>query len=215
WVACHKLVETPLSEFQDKDDKNPAKRSRFLEEFAPTLFGVGSKMNKGWLYAWVRNPKQHFKESNMPNVRLSEQEATDVVEYLMTLKKPDWEKQPAPGADPKIVDDLIFEFLRKSMSDVDAEQLVSGKISSKYYKELGTPDGKIQWLGRKMVKNFGCYSCHQLRTDVEIDPSKKEGEDGYRTVLFDWQAEEGIGVELTGSQPWGSKHHDKLDYGFT
>src|SRR5207249_4841023 len=81
--------------------------------------------------------------------------------------------------------------------------------------ELATPDGKVKWLGRKMVKNFGCYSCHQLKTDVEIDPSKKEGEDGYRTVLFDWQAEEGIGVELTGSQPWGSKHADKLDFGFT
>src|SRR4030095_7252363 len=55
-----------------------------------------------------------------------------------------------------------------------------------------------------MVKNFGCYSCHLLKTE-------KDGQE----VVFDWQAEEGIGVELSGSQPWGSKHHDKLDYGFT
>jgi cbb3-type cytochrome oxidase cytochrome c subunit len=202
-IACHKLVETPLSEFQDQGEKH-AKRSRFLEEFAPTLLGVGSKLNKTWLYAWVRNPKAHFKDSNMPNVRLSEQEATDVVEYLMTLKKPDWEKLPGPEVNPAIVDDLIREFLRKSMSDYDVEQLVSGKTTSKYYKELASPDGKVKWLGRKMVKNFGCYSCHQLNTEM----------DG-QEVVFDWQAEEGIGVELTGSQPWGSKHHDKLDFGFT
>src|SRR5204863_3429137 len=124
------------------------KRSRFLEEFAPTLFGVGSKMNKTWLYAWVRNPKAHFKDSNMPNVRLSEQEATDVVEYLMTLKKPDWEKVPAPEVNPAIVDDLVRELLSKSMSTVDVEQLVTNKFPSKatqeaaakYYKDLGTPD---------------------------------------------------------------------------
>ncbi|HVE40551.1 MAG TPA: multiheme c-type cytochrome [Planctomycetota bacterium] len=202
-IACHKLVETPLSEFQDKPG-HEAKRSRFLEEFAPTLFGVGSKMNKAWLYGWVRNPKAHFKDSSMPNLRLSEQEATDVVEYLMTLKKPDWEKLPGPEVNPAIVDDLIREFLRKSMSDFDVEQIVTGKTTSKYFKDLATPDGKVKWLGRKMVKNFGCYSCHQLKTEME-------GQE----VIFDWQAEEGIGVELTGSQPWGSKHHDKLDYGFT
>jgi hypothetical protein len=127
----------------------------------------------------------------------------------MSLKKPDWwEKLPAPDTDPKIVDDLISEFLRKSMSDYDVEQLLSGKKkvdkADKANKDLETPEGKVKWLGRKMVKNFGCYSCHLLET--EMDGSE---------VVFDWQAEEGIGVELSGSQPWGSKHHDKLDYGFT
>jgi cytochrome c551/c552 len=66
---------------------------------------------------------------------------------------------------------------------------------------MASADGKMKWLGRKMVKNFGCYSCHQLKDDPDT---------GMR-----WQDEEGIGVELTGSQPWGSKHHDKLDFGFT
>ncbi len=199
-TACHKLEETPLSAFQDQGDK-PSKRSRYLEEFAPTLFGVGSKMNKAWLYAWVKNPKLHFRESSMPNLRLSEQEATDVVEFLMTLKKPEWEKLAAPQANPKIVDDLILELLKKVMSDHDAEQAVAGKDPRPEYKEMATPDGKVRWLGRKMVKNFGCYSCHKLKDDPDTG--------------MKWQDEEGIGVELTGSQPWGSKHHDKLDFGFT
>src|SRR6185436_6229315 len=34
-TSCHKLDETPLSEFQDKDEEHRSKRSRFLEEFAP------------------------------------------------------------------------------------------------------------------------------------------------------------------------------------
>src|SRR6185436_5591527 len=169
---------------------------------APTLFGVGSKMNKAWLFAWVRNPKKHFAESNMPNLRLSEQEATDVVEYLMTLKKPDWEKVAAPQANPAIVEDLIYEILKKVMSDYDAGEALAGRNPRAAYKDLATADGKVKWLGRKMVKNFGCYSCHLLKDDTGADPAMK------------WKDEEGIGVELTGSQPWGSKHHDKLDFGF-
>jgi len=199
-TACHKLVETPLSVFQDQSPEKPATRSRYLEDFAPTLFGVGSKMNKAWLFAWVRNPKKHFKDSSMPNLRLSEQEATDVVEYLMTLKKPEWEKLAAPQANGKIVDDLIVEILKKVMSDYDAAQTLAGKNPLPEYKEMASADGKVKWLGRKMVKNFGCYSCHQLKDDPDSG--------------MKWQDEEGIGVELSGSQPWGSKHHDKLDFGF-
>jgi cbb3-type cytochrome oxidase cytochrome c subunit len=213
-IACHKLEETPLSAFEDAPGK-PAKRSRYLEEFAPTLAAVGSKMNKAWLYAWVRNPKKHFAESNMPNLRLSEQDAVDVVEYLMTRKKPDWEKLGAPAVNPAIVDDMIREQLSKSMSVYDVERAVAGKHDLKSLKELETPEGKVRWLGRKMVKNYGCYSCHQLKREVETDPTKKPGDKDYEIELANWQAEEGIGVELTGSQPWGSKHHDKLDYGFT
>ncbi|HZE96561.1 MAG TPA: multiheme c-type cytochrome [Planctomycetota bacterium] len=197
-VGCHKLQETPLAEFQDQKGK-PAARSRFLEEFAPTLSAVGSKMNKTWLYRWVRNPRQHFSESMMPNLRLSEQDGVDVVEYLMTLKNPDWEKIPAPESNPAIVDDLIREQLSKAMSTYDVEIAVKGDNPSKLYADLKSREGRVKWLGRKMVKNYGCYSCHQLKTDADMD----------------WQAEEGIGVELSGSQPWGSKHHDKLDFGFT
>ncbi|HEV3026338.1 MAG TPA: hypothetical protein VG457_02140, partial [Planctomycetota bacterium] len=139
----------------------------------------------------------------------------DAVEYLMTLKKPDWEKAPPPESNEKIVDDLIREQLSKAMSSYDVEITVKGESQNKMYAELKTREGRVKWLGRKMVKNYGCYSCHQLKRDVEIDPTKKEGDKDRENVLFDWQAEEGIGVELSGSQPWGSKHADKLDFGFT
>ncbi len=196
-TACHKVDETPLEVYTAKDSK----RSRFLEDFAPALAGVGSKMNRPWLYHWVRDPKKHFKDSAMPNLRLSEQEAADVVEYLMTLRKPDWEKHPAPQADPRVVDDLLREILKKGLSDADAELAVKGQSARRGLDELKSAEGKIQYLGRFMVKNYGCYSCHQLRDD------EKTG--------MKWTREEGIGVALTGSQPFGSKHHDRLDFGFT
>ena len=70
-------------------------RRLFLEEFAPTLNGVGSKIkDKTWLYHWVRNPKAHFKYSNMPNLRLSEQDGVvSTCDYRLDLP-PDLEVKP-------------------------------------------------------------------------------------------------------------------------
>jgi mono/diheme cytochrome c family protein/cbb3-type cytochrome oxidase cytochrome c subunit len=192
-MACHKTVDVPESDFSKW-----AGRSRYLDEFGPSLAAVGSKLkSKGWLYAWVRNPKAHFPDSSMPSLRLSEQEAMDVVEYLMSLKNPAFEKDAGPEKiDPKVVEDLIYELLRKRMPDVDALRELQGKGDIAGLDQL---DVRLRWLGQKMVKNYGCYSCHELKKDGELD----------------WQNEEGIGVELTGAQPWGIKHWDRLDFGNT
>ncbi|HLF92566.1 MAG TPA: c-type cytochrome, partial [Planctomycetota bacterium] len=226
-VACHKVDDIAVEEYRKRGE------SRFLKEFAPTLAGIGSKVNRAWLYAWVRDPKKHFQDSSMPNLRLTEQEAVDVVEYLMSLKKPEWEAKAAPKANMEVVKDLVREQLKKVISDRDAELAVEGKHpfqlekrdkkgdhSHKTYDEFVTYDareekpgevvkpedrvkpsdeGQRLWLGRKMVKNYGCYSCHLLKKDGPME----------------WQNEEGIGVELTGAQPFGSKHHDRLDFGLT
>jgi cytochrome c551/c552 len=197
-IACHKAKEVPAAEFSKWED-----RSRYLEEFGPNLSSIGSKLGtpagKTWLWHWLRNPKKHFPESQMASLRLGEQEAADVVEYLVTLRKPAWEALPAPKADPKVVDALISELLKKSLSDAAARIAVEGKHH--LYGELKDEAGKRRWLGRRMVANFGCYSCHALKSDPE---------NGY-----EWGKLEGIGVELTGAQPFGVKHWDRLDFGFT
>jgi len=204
-VACHKVEETSLEAYK-KDNK-----SRYLEEFAPTLAGLGTKFSRpegrAWLYHWVRNPKKHFPDSSMPNLRLSEQEAADVVEYLLGLTKSEWAQVAAPRANEKVLDGLILELLRKVMSDYEAERTLAGKNDAKAYADLKGGD-KLRWLGRKMVANYGCYSCHDLHNETEKD------KDGKLVLLEDWKDREGIGVELTGAQPFGSKHYDKLDFGF-
>jgi mono/diheme cytochrome c family protein len=62
-------------------------------DIAPDLSRIGSKVNRDWLYAWIRNPKQYHPESTMPDLRLTDAEALDVTAYLMTLKE---ENPPAP-----------------------------------------------------------------------------------------------------------------------
>jgi mono/diheme cytochrome c family protein len=55
-------------------------------DIAPELTRVGSKVNPDWLYDWVRNPRHFNPATKMPNLRLTDSEAKDIVAYLMTLK---------------------------------------------------------------------------------------------------------------------------------
>ncbi len=64
-------------------------------DIAPELSKVGSKVNPDWLYDWVRNPRHYDPQTRMPNLRLTDQEAKNVVAYLMTLKDTTVERTPS------------------------------------------------------------------------------------------------------------------------
>ncbi|MGE5849943.1 MAG: c-type cytochrome [Candidatus Methylomirabilota bacterium] len=53
--------------------------------FGPELSRVASKANAEWLYRWLKDPKRYRPKTNMPNLRLTDQEARDIASYLMTL----------------------------------------------------------------------------------------------------------------------------------
>ncbi len=56
-------------------------------DIAPELAKIGSKVNRDWLYAWIRNPKQYHPGTTMPRLRLSNSEAADITTYLMNKKE--------------------------------------------------------------------------------------------------------------------------------
>ena len=55
------------------DDKRGIKGipSASFRYHGPHLDGTGSKLNAGWLYAWIRNPKAYWHDTKMPNLRLT------------------------------------------------------------------------------------------------------------------------------------------------
>jgi mono/diheme cytochrome c family protein len=53
-------------------------------DIAPELNKIGSKVSRDWLYAWIRDPKQYNPNTVMPNLRLTDSEARDIVAYLMS-----------------------------------------------------------------------------------------------------------------------------------
>lgn len=56
-------------------------------DLAPDLSKIGSKVSRDWLYAWIRNPKQYYPGTTMPNLRLTNSEALDIVAFLMAQRE--------------------------------------------------------------------------------------------------------------------------------
>ncbi|KAF0244064.1 MAG: putative cytochrome-related [Planctomycetota bacterium] len=173
-IACHVV------------DKYGEKGTEY-RSFGPNLAGVGSKLNPGWTFAWLKDPSKYFHATNMPNLRLSDKEAADATAYLMTLKHPDkFEERKTPELDDtlmKVLDGTIIDFKKGQMSMAQAADQ-TGKLSQK---------DKLLWLGEKAVNQMGCFGCHDIKT---FEKTKK------------------IGAELTGSNSTGTKDITKFDFGF-
>ncbi len=73
-AGCH----TVPVEGAKVDHKNRASHY----DYGPDLSNVGAKTTKVWLYNWVKDPKRFSPETRMPSLRLTNQEAADIAEFL-------------------------------------------------------------------------------------------------------------------------------------
>ncbi|MBI3193459.1 MAG: c-type cytochrome, partial [Ignavibacteriae bacterium] len=54
--------------------------------WVPSLDGIGSKVNRTWLFNWLKNPKTYFSTTKMPNFQLSNDEIILLTDFLMAQK---------------------------------------------------------------------------------------------------------------------------------
>ena len=93
-IACHDIeIETAdlkydeglLGESVDKASQRPTGwKERMSRRQAPNLAGIASKVTPEWLFAWLKSPRDYWHDTSMPDLRLTDQEALDIVAYLMT-----------------------------------------------------------------------------------------------------------------------------------
>jgi cytochrome c2 len=117
----------------------------------PNLDGTGSKVNPGWLYTWVKNPKGYWHDTRMPNLRLSDKEAADLTAYLMSLRNDAFLGRPRPGIDPGIRDAIV------------REHLIAANVPVKQAdQQLAAMDDRQRTLfvGEKTIARYGCFGCH-------------------------------------------------------
>ena len=163
-----------------------------FEDFGPNLAGVGSKLTEPWLYQWVKNPREYFPETKMPDLRLSEQESADIAAYLATLKLEDVptsdggtqaEVFASVRRDPRdagLIEELAVAQLHKTMRLDEAQERAAGMSETE----------KLAFIGSREIARQGCFGCHMIPGYEEAQP---------------------IGTDLTDQ---GRKLTTRLDFGF-
>lgn len=75
------------------------------ESFGPNLSRIGNKVNADWLVTWISHPHTYNAESRMPDLRLSEEQASDLASYLIQFGK----KEVIPGLEAKLQDPALIK----------------------------------------------------------------------------------------------------------
>jgi cytochrome c553 len=152
-------------------------------DFGPDLSTVGSKTTEAWLYDWVKNPAHYWPGTRMPDLRLTDAQAADVAAYLATLRDEAWEKKAPPPLVEAAVRDLAVEAVRAKAQKDEDPVRVV---------EAMTARDRLMAVGRRAVEKYACFACHEVK--------------GFEKA-------ERIGTELGGSEGWGHKDVDRLDFG--
>ncbi len=188
-LACHNMA--PYGEDPDLP-RDFALVSSGENEHGPNLRGVATKLDADWLYHWIKNPSAYWPETRMPDLRLSDQEAADIVAYM--IEDPDgyftdvpegWSVEPS-SVDPAALKEMARWFFAREGRTI-VENRLAGRDPSRPWDDVEHLQVEV---GEALVQHYGCYSCHEIQ--------------GMETMMP-------IGAELTN---WASKTVDKLDFGF-
>lgn len=148
---------------------DPRDRTSPRRTFGQPLQAVGHKTSSAWLHDWVRNPARFSPSTRMPNLRLTDAEAADVVAYLASL---DAAGPNALGESPPLATDAALRELARQRR----EGLPPPLAGSANFDGL-SGRGLQAELGRLVIARRGCFNCHQVRgfedaarTAVELRP---------------------------------------------
>ena len=170
-LSCHQMDDVP------NDDS--VTRADLRNQHGPNLTGLGSKTSKEWIYNWIKDPSQYHETSRMPNFRLSDEEAAHITAYLHANQKEAFSKNAVPPVNVTAVTTITEGFLKKTMTTKAAKEKAAAM----------TLDEKLLFTGEKLIRHYGCFSCHNIAGFLNENP---------------------IGTELSEE---GSKPVNKFDFG--
>ena len=144
-MGCHQIEPTPNPDYESSIQA-------LRVEQGPNLIGLGSKTNKQWLFNWLKNPYSYHPDTKMPNLRLSDKEATDIAAYLIKDKNITFDRTEIPKPNNDILNKISSDFL----SQIYTSNQVEKKLSNMTIQE------KQIYSGEKLIGHYGCYSCHNI-----------------------------------------------------
>ena len=133
-------------------DENGYDQASIYRRRGPALVGTGTKLDPGFVYEWVRNPRHYWEETYMPDLRLTDGEAADITAWLMGLESAEFASMAVPQADAGELDELTREFLRTSLPDAMAAERLAGMSEQE----------KLLFSGEWLIRRHGCFGCHEI-----------------------------------------------------
>ncbi|HYD50308.1 MAG TPA: c-type cytochrome [Terriglobales bacterium] len=77
-----------------EEGQSPARLGQ-NKDIAPNLSNIAEKTHGQWIYHWIKNPRMFSPDARMPSLRLSDEEATAITSFLLTLGAPKPDEQVA------------------------------------------------------------------------------------------------------------------------
>ncbi len=190
--------------------------------FGPNLSRLRAKLvstddkdsGKGrrWLIQWILNPNIHHPRTRMPITQLSQQNAVDIANWLLSQPADGWTGQD-PSASVSVSDlkklarvylfkapGMTEEDMTAFLGDLKDDKLPPGiptgrlEVLARDAEEQRLAKGKVtedalKWyVGKKAITRMGCYACHDTPGFEQAKP---------------------IGVALND---WGKKDPERLAF---
>ncbi|WP_133112021.1 c-type cytochrome [Candidatus Scalindua japonica] len=124
----------------------------------PDLGAVANKVNRDWLYQWIKEPRGYFHETQMSRYRLDEGDLRKLVEYLMQ----DWDFKPEEAdEDASEEEEVAASEVSESVETLDVEPSIN-------------IEGTLAERGKKIIEFNRCFVCHEIEGVSELLPVKNQ-----------------------------------------
>ena len=171
-IACHdvpiqteelKVKAEQMRSFTDPaSGKTTGWGPRMTRRQGPDLEGLGSKLKPEWLVAWLKNPRGYWHDTNMPDLRLTDQEALDVAAYLMSLRHDDFDGLEDVKPDMALLTRIAEEIKVGEQREPTATAL--GIVAKMTERE------RTLYVGKELFKSYGCFGCHSVKEYADTPP---------------------------------------------
>jgi mono/diheme cytochrome c family protein len=125
----------------------------------PDLGAVAEKVNRDWLYQWIKEPQGYFHQTQMSRYRFKEEELRQLVEYLLK----DWDFKPEEEENDEGEDE--------EDGNRDETETVEAAVADE--KSSIIPDGSLVERGKRIIELSRCFVCHEIEGVSELLPVKE------------------------------------------
>jgi cytochrome c553 len=162
-AACHEIPK-PKPKGAEEDEREPLKPHEFINGLGTqagaaakySLGSLGSKTRAEALAVYLQNPLKTNPTGRMPNMSLSQNEATDIARYLCRLT--DEVTEPGMPPLPKMKSWALGKAVYEDHYGLKARDAIAA---------LSDLTAEKQWIeiGRTLTDVKGCLNCHVIEAN--------------------------------------------------